>query len=85
MNKHKYNKDNYLNYYDNIEDSTHRDYVKSVIINKYGYIEYNGSLYTKEEYTTILEENADFDNVMKMINNNENIHVFFIFKQKFIL
>ena len=58
-------------YYDNIEDSTHRDYVKSVLINKYGYIEYNGSLYTEEDYATILEENAHFDNVMKMINNNE--------------
>lgn len=58
-------------YYDNISDEAHRDYVKSVLINKYGYIEYDGSLYTEEDYAAILESNAHFDNVMKMISNNE--------------
>ena len=36
---------------------------------KYGVIHEVGEY--QEDYATILEENAHFDNVMKMINNNE--------------
>lgn len=58
-------------YYDNVSDEAHRDYIKSVLINKYDYIEYNGRLFSTADYKEICEENARIERVVKMINNNE--------------
>ena len=58
-------------YFDNLSYDEHRDYVKSVLIDKYGYIEYNGRIFSAKVYKEICEENARIEKVVKMINNNE--------------
>lgn len=58
-------------YYDSVSDEAHRDYVKSILIDKYGYVEYNGRIVTADVYKEICEENARIEKVVTLINNNE--------------